>query len=577
MAELQSAQKVADALEETARLMEFLGENSFKIRAYERGADAVRGLGEDLFTKTREGQLTSVSGIGKGLAATIAELVATGTSTTLEEVRARVPPPVLTLGSVPGVGPKKAQQLHSELGISTLGELEYAAKENRLTHLKGFGAKTQDKILKALQQSRIYAGRCRLDVADVAAGALLGALGTLPEVIHKSATGDVRRRCETVGHLEILAASPDPGSTVQKLLQQGVLQAPQQVAPDVVQFMATQDAQGTLYVVTPPDFSAALVFRTGTAQHLARLPQSDLALTSHGARRAGAPVHFETEADVYRALGLPFIPPELREDGTEVELARRGQLPTLIELSDLKGALHNHTLHSDGKDTAQAMQEAANALGLQYLGISDHSKSAFYARGLDDAALLLQRRELEEASGHGGTRLLHGVESDILEDGSLDYPPAVLDKLDFVVASIHSRFQHDDTQMTQRLMAAARNPYTDVIGHPTGRLLLSREPYAFDMEAVLGAVREMGCAMELNAHPQRLDLSVEHLRMCKRMGVPVCINADAHSTDGLSDLMYGIAMARRAGLTREDVLNTRTLEEMKAWLQQRRSRALARA
>ncbi|MEW5850455.1 MAG: helix-hairpin-helix domain-containing protein [Myxococcota bacterium] len=573
-----SAAVVADALQQLSELLELVGENPFKVRAYQRGAHAVRHLGEDFESRLRSKTLTEVENIGKSLVAAIEELVATGKLRILEEVKQKVPPGVLVLSSVPGLGPKKARQVCEELGISTLGELEYAATENRLLHLKGFGAKTQARILQALRARHATAGQCRLDVADEVVAPLLAGLSGMPQVLAACAVGQVRRRMELCHQVDLLCSAADVSALLDTLLGGTLLARPRRERADVVAFEALPGVPGVLHLVHPDDFAAAQLFQTGPEAHLRALASSsqDWRLTEQGARRGAERVAFPTEEAVYAALGLPWIVPELRDDGTEVDLARAGQLPRLIEPGDLRGALHNHTTWSDGRDTARAMQQAAAALGLRYLGISDHSQSAFYARGLARDALATQREELRAASERGGCELWQGVESDILQDGSLDYPAEVLAELDFVVASIHSRFQHDAQQMTQRLVNAARNPFTDVMGHPTGRLLLSREPYAFDLVAVLEAARESGCAMELNAQPQRLDLGVEQLKLCKRMGVKVCINADAHNTRELEALRYGVSMARRAGLTAADVVNTLDADGMRAWLRQRRERRAGR-
>jgi DNA polymerase (family 10) len=564
---------VADTLDEVSRLMELAGDNPFKIRAYERGAHAVRHLGDAFDAHLKARTLESVENIGKSLVAAIEELTSTGQLKLLEQLREKIPPGVVELASIPGLGPKKARQVCAELNITTLGELEYAARENRLLHLRGFGDKTQARILAALKARRATTGQCRLDNADVAVAQVRATLG---DALTVSPVGQVRRRSELCSGVELLAAAGNVDAAVETALR--VLEGARLEQPGVVVFEALPGVRGTLHVVSPEDHAAALVFLTAAPQHLRALEAlgTPWRLTARGARTNDGAVSFVDEAAVFAALGLQVVPPELCEDGTSVALARAGALPRLLELPDLRGALHNHTTLSDGRDTARAMQQAATRLGLEYLGISDHSQSAFYARGLKPDVLQAQREELGAALRDGGAVLWHGVESDILQDGGLDYPADVLAQLDFVVASIHSRFQANAEQMTQRLLAAVGNPFTDVLGHPTGRLLLSRDGAAFDVDAVLVAAAQSGCAMELNAQPQRLDLCVEHLRRCKQLGVKVCINADAHSVQELETLAFGVSQARRAGLTREDVINTLGAQEMKAWLRSRRENALAR-
>ena len=566
---------VADALEGLAALMELAGGNTFKVRAYERGAHAVRHLGDQFGVRLNDKTLDEVPNIGKSLVAAIEEFTATGQLKLAEQLRAQLPPGLPELAAVAGLGPRKARQVCEELGISTLGELEYAATENRLLHLKGFGPATQTRVLDALRMRHAVAGRCRLDVADRVATELVRTFGALSGVVAVEVVGQVRRRCEVCSEIAVLCSGIDVTALLEHAQRAPGLGNAKAEGTACVTFDSGAGVPGVLHVVSPADFAAASVFLTGPEAHLAALSQRGGAwqLTAQGARQGAGAVAFETEEGVYAGLGLPFIAPELRDSGDEVAQALRGGLPTLIELSDLRGALHNHTTMSDGRDTARAMQQAATALGLQYLGISDHSHSAFYARGLNAEALIAQRPDLLQAAAEGGCQLWHGVESDILPDGGLDYPAEVLAQLDFVVASIHSRHQHGDQQMTQRLVRAVSNPFTDILGHPTGRLLLSRAPYAFDMRAVLDAALQSGCAMELNAQPQRLDLSVEHLRMCKQMGVKVCINADAHNISELEALRFGVSMARRAGLTAADVINTMDAAQMRAWLRNRRQAA----
>ncbi|MEW5847283.1 MAG: PHP domain-containing protein [Myxococcota bacterium] len=571
MTAARTAQEVAEALEQVAALMEFAGENPYRARAYQRGAQAVRGLGGELGQRLQQGTLTELPGIGKGLQAVIQVLAAGGEPASLTALKQHTPPGVLEVARLKGVGARKARLLHDALGIAGLKDLEAAARDGRLLSVKGFGPRTRDRILDELARARAQTGQCRLDVAFRESEAVRAALATLPLITRSAVAGEARRGHEVVTRVVVVAASPAPELATWSVIDSGRVRAPELTARGVLRCGTGAGVPGELHVVAEGDYAAALLFHSSGTGHLLalRAHSGGLELTAEGARAPSGPVPFDDEDEIYRALDLQPVPVELREDGSEVELARAGALPTLLQLSDLRGSLHNHTLASDGNDTLADMQAAAAALGLQYLGISDHSRSAFYARGLSMDALREQREQMAGLAGRG-VELLQGVESDILEDGALDYPEEFLVELDYVVASVHSRFRQDAEQMTRRLCAAARHPFTDVVGHPTGRLVLSREPYAFDLAAVLSAAREGGCAMELNAHPNRLDLGAEHLRACRRAGVPVCINSDAHTAEGLSDLRWGVMVARHAGLTAHDVINTRDAAGIRAWLANRR-------
>jgi DNA polymerase (family X) len=568
---------VVETLEHLALYGELADENPFKVRAWQNAARTIRQLEGDFAALVASGGLQGVAGIGKGVLDVVASVAKGEPVAQLAAYEQEYPSGLLDVMSLPGLGPKKVRALWQELGISSLAELEYACHENRLVDLKGFGKKTQDKIKDALAGAKTRVGRLRMDEADGAAVALAatflqaGAAG-----VH--VVGALRRRTETVDRLSFVVHARDAlgalaaiGAALVEPTSEPLDELPGVVgrAGGVVVEVAA--------VAEPDALGAALVVRTGAAAHVdvlrARAAERGFALAATGLTKGGARVPTPDEDAVYAALGLLTTTPERREVGVplvEVGKAR----PKLIERADLRGALHTHTTASDGTASIEEMRAAAVARGLTYLGVSDHSKSSFYASGLPDDALVAQGARIDALNADGAPcRLLRGVESDILGDGALDYGEDVLARLDFVVASIHSRLGQQRDEMTARLVAAASHPRTTVVGHPTGRMLLGRKGADFDVEAFLDACAKSGCAVELNGNPARLDLREEHVALAKARGVPVSIAADAHSTGALDHLEYGVAIARRAGLTAEDVLNTRSVDELLRWNAARAARS----
>lgn len=560
-----SNRKVSDVLSRLAFALEVADGASQKARAYQAASRTVRQLGdvEDLLAR---GELANVRGLGASSLKVIAEVVAGRVPAELERLEQSLPEGLFAIHRVPGLGPAKIRKLWQGLGITSLGELEHACKENRLVQLEGFGSKTQAKVLSAIEEIHRSEGiLLRSDamvLMNLAEDRLRGA------AIRVAIVGDFRRGQELCADLAILVE--EASGTDDALEGAGIHRA---AGAEAWQFEGTALA---VHRSTLVHWGANEVRLTSSEEHRslldARASSRGMTWTIEGLYRGSAPVACGDEDAFYAALGLYTTPAERRDPGVplvEIGAAR----PKLIELRDLRGALHNHTTASDGSDTLEAMRAAADVMQLEYLGISDHSVSAHYAGGLSAEALHAQAKAIAALSGDGCV-LLTGVESDILADGELDYPPEVLSRLEVVIASVHKRFSLDYESTTQRMIRAAQNPYTDVLGHPTGRLLLGRPSNAFDMEAMLDAARSSGCAVELNSSPHRLDLSAEHLAMAKARGVPISIAADAHATRELGYLRHGIAVARRAGLTAEDVLNTRTLAELRGWLGARRSRAL---
>lgn len=531
---------VIELLEEIRHLMRLKGENPFKIRAYEKAARVLAGR-EDLLDRARAGTLAELPGVGKGISDTLTEFLLRGRCSIRDELESSLPAGLLELTRVPGLGPAKARQLVSELGISSIGELEYACRENRLLKLRGFGEKVQHKLIESIAFLRANRGRLRLDEAFSQAEALGAALVRAAGGWRVSETGALRRRMETLSELEFLVELPADRSALDAAVER---------------FGSTR--AGAL----PVRIFQAEASRFG--YELARTTGSD----AHW-RSLGSPDPFEarTEEEFFSKLNLSWIPPEMRETGEEIALARAGTLAEVLPWNGVRGVFHNHTVRSDGSATIEQMVLAARDLGFSYIGISDHSQSAFYAHGLKPEDLPGQEREIREVQErHPEIRVFWGIESDILADGSLDYEPGVLGRFDFVIASVHSRFQMDRETMTRRVIEAIRNPRTRFLGHATGRLLLGRQGYELDMERVIEEAALHEVAIEINANPARLDIDWRWGPELRRRGVPVSINPDAHETAGLSDTRFGVAMARKALLPAALVLNSRPAAEVERWL-----------
>lgn len=555
----------ADALDEIAELLELRGENPFRVRAFAAGARVVRGMA-DFEGRLAAGTLTEVKGIGKGLAGEIEALARTGSSPLLEEARAGVPESLREIRRVPGLGPKKARALHDDLGIRSLAELEHACRENRLRDLKGFGEKTQAKVLEALAAMRGAEGWLRRDdcrALEAAADAAARRCGG------RAFAAGAYRRGETLSRgLDLVIAAPDPPAALEAVLAALPVGATIDRDPrGAARVRLASGAEARVTAAPPGALGAALLAATGPPGHVR-------ALASLRADRGGAEVlPGPGEAEFYASLGLPFVPPEQRGDGGEIEEARAGRLPRLLERSRILGAVHCHTTWSDGSGSVAEMLDAALGAGLSWIGMTDHSPTAAYAGGLSVERLAQQQAEIErEAAKRPGLAVFKGTESDILGDGRLDYPDDVLDRFDFVVASVHSQFTMPRDAMTTRVLRALSDPRTTVLGHPTGRLLLGRKGFDLDVPGVLRACAREGVAIELNAHPARLDLDPEWMPLVKELRVTVSIGPDAHEPAGLADLDHGVAVARRAGLPPDLVLNTRDAAGARAFFAERRRR-----
>lgn len=566
---------IARVFNEIADLLEIKQENPFKIRAYRNAADTIAHLGTRLAELTAAERL-GIPGIGKDLAAKIAELLDTGSVKYHQELLQEFPPTILDLLNLQGVGPKTVALLYRGLEIRTLDDLERAAREGRLRELKGMGAKKESLILKSLEERRRFAGgRLTAEAFDTAA-ALVGALREHAPEAHVSMVGSLRRGCDTCGDLDILAAGGPPtmmeAFTGYKLVERVLVHGGTKSS-----VLLWGGFQADLRLVPRESVGAALQYFTGSKAHNIALRdraiQRGMKLNEYGLYRTddGTVVAGDSEDAIYAALGLAFIPPELREHRGEIAAAESGTLPRLVQIADLRGDLHMHTTATDGRADAETMARAAREAGLQYIAITDHSQSLAMANGLDETAVLAQARAIRDLNARlDGITVLAGIECDIRPDGSMDLADDCLAQLDLVVASVHSALNQDEEQMTARLLRAIECRWVDVIAHPTGRLLLKREPSRGNMDRVIAAAADAGVALEINSQVDRLDLDDGHARAARDRGVRLLIDSDAHSPAALGNIRWGVNVARRAWLEPTDVLNTRPLDEFRSFLRRNR-------
>ena len=574
-------QDVADIFAAMADILAIQGANYHRIMAYRRAAENVAALGRPLEEIWRAEELEHIPGVGKTLAAKIDELMRTGRLEAYEKLQAQVPAGVVEMLQIPDVGPKRAALFWKELGVADVEALERAAREGRLRALPGMGARSEENVLAGIEALKRRTGRTSLGVAWPLARALLDALREVPGVVQATAAGSLRRARETVGDLDLLVAAeePDPASPEAARRVMARFRELEHVAevmlsgPTKTSIRTHEGLQVDLRVLEPARWGTALQYFTGSQAHNIRLRAlaldrgfslSEYALTRED---GGAEVLCATEEEVYATLDLPLISPELREDRGEIEAALEGRLPNLIELDDLKGDLQFHTTWSDGHQSLLEMAQAAQAQGLAYALVTDHSSGLGVARGLTVADLRRQRAEVEEVNAHlgGAFRLLAGTEVEVRADGTLDFPDQVLAELDLVVAAVHSGLRQDREQVTARMLGAIRNPHVDVIAHPTGRLIGEREGADLDMEAIFRAAAETGTALEINAHPSRLDLRDGHVRRAIELGVKLAISSDAHDVKMFDVLPFGVATARRGWATAADVITTWPVEKLLEW------------
>lgn len=569
---------VAHALSQIADFLELHGENRFKSAAYRNAARATLGLRtDDLGPALRSGELAALKGIGPATLSTIRELVESGESRYLEQLRSETPDGLIEMLRVPGLGTAKIQAIYKGLGVSSVDELEDAARNGRLATLPRFGSGTAAKIIEGIAYLRETSAYMLYPRALAESERLLAVVRQHPDVAGAAVAGSVRRCCEVVRDIDVVAACTAPPASVAAdfATAPGVREAKGSVGTIVIHYV-----DGTvlhLHCVTPHRFAVALWRATGSEQHereaVARAAGRGLRMADDELLdAAGARIPIADERALYDTIGLPFIDPELREGRGEIAAASAGALSSLIALSDIRGVLHCHSTYSDGRATIAEMAAAAGAMGWAYIGITDHSQSAFYAGGLKPDEVHAQHDEIDRLNAAGtGVRVFKGVEADILVDGRIDYEPELLDTFDYVLASVHSRFSLDGTRMTDRVLRALDDPHVAILGHPTGRLLLSRDGYAIDLPAVLEKAGERGVSVEINADPHRLDLDWRHCQLAKSVGCSFEIGPDAHSTVGLANMAFGVGIARKGWLEARDVINTKGAGEIAAHFQQRRS------
>jgi DNA polymerase (family 10) len=568
---------IADVFDTVADMLQLKGEIIHRILAYRRAADSIRELPRDIKAVASEGQLESIDNVGETLADKITELLTTGELNFLNRLKTELPESLVSVLRINGVGPKKAMQFYKELNITTVAELEAAAREGKLASLPGMGAKSEKKIIEGIEALARRSNRVRLDIATVTAEGILAELLTLPAALWGSVAGSVRRGRATIGDLDLVIASRDSASIMDKFVN----------LPNVASIFGHGSTKSSvellngincdLRVIPPENYGAALCYFTGSQAHniaLRALAQEQGYTLNEWAFTAvdgsGKQILCEQEEQVYAQLGLSWIPPELREDRGEIAAARNGKLPRLIEIGDITCDLHMHTTWSDGKLSVREMAETARARGFQHICITDHTQSLGIANGLTVERLLAQREEIRkvdaEMSAAYDFRVFQGVEMEIRADGNLDYPDEVLAELDMVIASLHVGLRQERAVVTSRLLNAIRNPHVDIIGHPRGQLIPDREPADLDMDAVFAAAKETGTVLEINANPHRLDLDDAHAKRAVEMGIKLAIDCDAHAGEEFELLRYGIATARRGWVKPSDVINTWLTDEFIRWL-----------
>ena len=581
--------QVANLLDEIASLLELKeGSNPFEVRAYQNASRAVNGLDGDIEQLTREGKLKGVPGLGSTIIKRIEEVVETGHIALYDELVETTPPVKLEMMRIPGVGPKKINAIYNQLHVNSIPDLVQACEENKVAALPGFGKKTQDKIVQGIAFLAQHAGRFLYPVAEEEASHIYTVLKELPEIVRLQVGGSLRRRRETIGDIDMVASVADSASEdarrkiMDVFTSQPSVQAITGKGETKSSVVLSSGINMDLRVVNDSQFPYTLHHFTGSKEHhiplRRRALSMNMTINDYGLFKGKEPhlelVPCKDETDIYAALGMAYIEPELREDMGEIEAAVNGTLPALVQQSDLKGVLHVHSTWSDGQNTIREMAEACIARGLTYLGLTDHSKTAAYAGGLNEEDLRRQHEEIDQLNKEfaGRLRILKGIECDILRDGSMDFADDILATLDFVVASIHSLFNLSPEEQTQRMLRAISNPYVDIIGHPTGRILLGREGYALDIEAMIDEAAEHGVCIEINAHPSRLDLDWRYLHRARDKGIKIPIDPDAHIISGLDDMRFGLGIARKGWLRASDVLNTMTIDALLDFFNNRRSK-----
>jgi DNA polymerase (family 10) len=568
--------EMAMLFENIADLLQIKGEGRYRVLAYRRAGEALRALGRDVHDIWQEGQVETIPGVGKAIASKIDEILRTGELDYFERLIQEVPIGLIDVLQIDDVGPKKAALFWNELGITTVEELEKAAQGKKLRVLQGMGERSEERILKGIESlKRRQTDRILIDEASRIVEGLLEELRRIPGVVTAEASGSLRRRRETIGDLDVVVAADNSSEVLEAFIRLPQIDRVRGQGDTKASVELKDGVQAQVWVHPPARFGSALQYATGSQAHNVRLRElalaADLSLSEHGFKRKdGTEILCAEEAEVYETLGLPWIVPEMREDRGEIIAAQEGRLPNLIETKNLRGDLQSHSDWSDGTESLDVMARAAEELGHEYIAITDHSESLGIAQGLSHERLLSQRNAIVEAQElMEAFHILHGVEVEILADGSLDHPDEVLAEMDIVVASLHSSLRQPREKITERLLKAIRNPHVDIIGHPTGRLIGKRDAADLNMELIVRAASEHGVALEINAAPDRLDLNDVHARLAMEAGCLFAISTDAHHPDQLELLPYGVGIARRAWIDPKSVINTWSFEKLSKWLKAR--------
>lgn len=560
--------EISRILEEIGLMLELKGENPFKIKAYVNGARIVELLEGDLKDYIKDGKIEGIKGIGKALSDKIVELYETGRLKYYEELKSSIPSGIFDIMRIPGIGPKKAKTLYEKLDIKSIGELEYACKENRLITLDGFGEKTQEKILKGIQELKKYSGLFLYSYVKPIAEEIKERLMTSSLVTKCEIAGSLRRKKEVVKDIDIIASAKEPMKLMDYFTELEQIEEVISKGETKTSVRLKAGMMMDLRVVEEEQFPYALHHFTGSKEHNTalrhRAKKMGIKINEYGLFRDDELIKCRDEKDFFNVLGLYYIPPELRENMGEIEAAEKGELPGLIEYGDIKGLLHIHTTYSDGSLSVTEMADAAKRMGFSYIGISDHSRSAFYANGLKEDDIKRQIEEIDEYNLRSKDfKILKGIESDILPDGSLDYDEDILSLFDFVIASIHSNMNMSRDKMTDRLINVLKNRYTTILGHMTARILLAREACEMDIYRIIDTAAKKNKIIEINSDPQRLDLDWRYIRYAKERGVKFAINPDAHSIEGLNNIAYGLGIARKGWLEAKDVVNCMNITELR--------------
>jgi DNA polymerase (family 10) len=564
--------EVAHILEKIGIILDLQGENPFKVRAYYNGARIIETLDKDLMELVKTGEISRIKGIGKALAEKISKLVSEGSLPYYEELKSSIPEGLLDILKIPGLGAKKVKVIYDKLGISSIGELEYACRENRLRDLDGFGQKSQDKVLQSIELQKKYSERFLFPVAQDSANQIVDYLTANIKIKKLEIAGSIRRKKETIKDIDIIASCDEKDREEVMTYFVSSDQGMQIISQGNTKSAVILDSGITaeLRLVNDEEYPFLLQHATGSKEHNTQLrrlaKEQNYKMNEYGLFKDNRLIACKDENEIYHKLGLQTIAPENREGMEEIETARAGELPEIYNGKPFYGLFHVHTTYSDGTNSLKEIADACQSMGLDYVGICDHSKSAFYANGLTDERVKKQQDEIDQLNEtYDNFKIFKGIEADILQDGSIDYDDNILATFDFVIISVHSNFNLSEEQMTERICKALKNPYTTMLGHPTGRLLLAREPYKLDMEKVIETAGVEGKIIEINANPFRLDLDWRWGKLARKNGVKTAINPDAHSIEGLKDYHYGIGIARKGGFKKEEILNTYTIREVEEY------------